>query len=85
MNDTHWNMFPFNPWLDCRSDGIAKLRTVIIIVCGHLSIDFLLYYIEHTFVNIIEQAADFVKSPTRYANKENIDTNSATGICINVN
>ena len=85
MRLTHSDMLPFHPGLDCRPDGVPKLCTVIIIVCGHLSIDFLLYYIEHMFVIIIMQDAVFVKSPTGYAYQDNNDTNSATGICIIVN
>ena len=78
MNNTHRNVLPFHPRLDRRPDGISKLCTVIIIVCGHLSIDFLLYYIERMFVIIVKQNTNFVKSPTRYAQQDNIDTNSTT-------
>lgn len=85
MKYSHRNVFPLYPRLDCRPDGIPKLCPVIIIVCGHSSIDFLLYCVEHMFVNIIKQDADFVKSPTGYTHKEDIDTNLDNTICINVN
>ena len=57
-------MLPFHPGLDRRPDSIPKLCTVIIIVYGHLSINFLLHYIERTFVFIIMPEDDLVKSPT---------------------
>ena len=62
MNDTLWNMFPFHPGLDCCPDGVTKLCTVIIITYCHLSINFLLHYIEHIFV-VVNQDAGFCQVP----------------------